>query len=60
MSKAFDEIHDLAKSGASLICVLLDEVETLAGSRENLMAGSDCRDGLRVRALYVDRRALLC
>ena len=50
ISKAFDEIHAMAQVKTSLICVLLDEVETLAGSRDVSMAGSDCRDGLRVRS----------
>ena len=47
VSKMFDEIRSLAEDEETLVCVLIDEVESITGSRENAQ-GSECNDALRV------------
>lgn len=44
----FQHIVTLASVGSSLTVVLIDEVETLAGSREKASSGNECGDVLRV------------
>ncbi|KAF2429912.1 pachytene checkpoint protein 2 [Tothia fuscella] len=43
----FDQIFKLAADEKTFVCVLIDEVETLAGSRERMLSGNECSDGLR-------------
>ena len=43
----FDQIHGIAQDPRALICVVMDEVETIAGNRERSTSGSECNDGLR-------------
>ncbi len=45
----FDGVTKMAEDRKSLICVVIDEVETIAGSRDRSASGNECRDGLRVR-----------
>ncbi|EMC91359.1 hypothetical protein BAUCODRAFT_325315 [Baudoinia panamericana UAMH 10762] len=47
VSKAFEDIFNTAQDGTTLICVVMDEVETIAGSRERSATGGECNDGLR-------------
>lgn len=47
----FDKIIVAAEDSESLICVIIDEVESLTGSREKASSGSECGDALRVRKL---------
>lgn len=51
VSRLFDKVQQLAEDEATLVCVLLDEVESLAGSREKSASGMECSDGLRVRSI---------
>lgn len=44
----FEKIHELARSPTMLVCVVIDEVETIAGSRQKATDGGECSDGLRV------------
>lgn len=37
----------MAQSSNTLVCVVMDEVETIAGSREKANAGGECSDGVR-------------
>lgn len=43
----FDKIHAMAQTSSALICVVMDEVETIAGSREKVTSSGECSDGLR-------------
>lgn len=43
----FEKIHAMAQSLTTLVCVVMDEVETIAGSREKADAGGECSDGVR-------------
>lgn len=49
MSKIFEKLEAMALDEMSFICVMIDEVETLTGSRERSMSGSECGDAMRVR-----------
>lgn len=49
VSKMFDEIHSLAEDEESLICVLIDEVESLTSSRERSAQSNECNDAMRAR-----------
>lgn len=44
---AFENIFAMAQDPNTLICVVMDEVETIASSRERSTSGSECGDGLR-------------
>ena len=44
----FERIYNLAQERGTLVCVVMDEVETIAGSREKSTNGTECSDGLRV------------
>ncbi|KAI7105092.1 hypothetical protein KC352_g37181, partial [Hortaea werneckii] len=43
----FEKVHTMAQDPAALICVVIDEIETIAGSRERSTTGGECNDGLR-------------
>jgi len=43
----FERIYSLAQNRSTLVCVVMDEVETIAGSRTRSTNGSECNDGLR-------------
>lgn len=43
----FGKIHSMAQSSTTLVCVVMDEVETIAGSREKANAGGECSDSMR-------------
>jgi pachytene checkpoint protein 2 len=43
----FERIFEAAQDESTLVCVVMDEVETIAGSRERAMSGSECADGMR-------------
>lgn len=47
----FEQIYTMCQDRKTLVCVVMDEVETIAGSREQAAGGSECADGLRVRLL---------
>merc|ERR1719452_333293 len=48
VQKMFTEIKRLMEDTRSLICVLIDEVESLTAARKNSMSGSEPSDALRV------------
>ncbi|KAK5002214.1 hypothetical protein LTR28_011703 [Elasticomyces elasticus] len=54
VGKMFEDIQAIANEETSFICVLIDEVESIAGSREKSAQGSDCSDRLRDPA-FLDR-----
>ena len=43
----FERIYAAAQDPGTLICVVMDEVETIAGSRERSTTGGECNDGMR-------------
>ncbi|KAK4541584.1 hypothetical protein LTR36_007881 [Oleoguttula mirabilis] len=43
----FEKITAMAQDQRALICVVMDEVETIAGSRERSTSGAECNDGMR-------------
>jgi len=47
ISATFDQIQTMAQDQATLVCVVMDEVETIAGSRERSTTSNECHDGLR-------------
>ncbi|KAL1393643.1 putative pachytene checkpoint component Pch2 [Phyllosticta capitalensis] len=47
VSKIFEKLEAMALDEMSFICVMIDEVETLTGSRERSMSGSECGDAMR-------------
>lgn len=47
VSKLFENIHSIAERPTKLVCILIDEVETLAGSRQKAVAGNEVGDALR-------------
>ena len=44
----FERIYEMSQDHKTLVCVVMDEVETIAGSREKATNGTECSDGLRV------------
>lgn len=44
----FEKIHGLAHSPTTLVCVVIDEIETIAGCRQKATDGGECSDGVRV------------
>lgn len=52
IASAFDQITSLAADSDCLVCVVMDEIETIAGLRENATSGNECRDGMRVGLPY--------
>ena len=48
VQKMFTEIKRLMEDTRSLVCVLIDEVESLTAARKNSMSGSEPSDALRV------------
>ena len=44
----FQQIFTIASDESTLVCVLIDEVESLAGSREKAVSGNEVADALRV------------
>lgn len=43
----FERIFEMAQCKTSLVCIVMDEVETIAGSRTKSTSGGECSDGLR-------------
>lgn len=48
VQKMFNKILELVEDPRALVCVLIDEVESLAASRASTQSGSDPSDALRV------------
>jgi SpoVK/Ycf46/Vps4 family AAA+-type ATPase len=47
VEKTFDHVLKIATEESIFVAVLIDEVETIAGSRERSVAGNDTTDALR-------------
>ena len=45
----FERIYAMSQDRKTLVCVVMDEVETIAASREKATNGTECSDGLRVQ-----------
>ena len=48
MQKMFGKIHEMIADKDALVCVLIDEVESLTAARKSAMAGSEPSDAIRV------------
>lgn len=48
ISSVFEQVCLMCQDRKTLVCVVMDEVETIAGSRAKAAMGSECGDGLRV------------
>jgi Cdc6-like AAA superfamily ATPase len=55
----FEHIATMCQDRKTLVCVVMDEVETIAGSRDRAANGSECTDGLRVSQCECRRVGLL-
>lgn len=47
IAKAFNDIYTMAQQSATLVCVLIDEVETIAGCRAHAHASHEVGDAIR-------------
>jgi energy-coupling factor transporter ATP-binding protein EcfA2 len=47
IGSTFEQIHSMARDRSTLVCIVMDEVETIAGSRAKVTNGTECTDGLR-------------
>lgn len=59
ISATFDRICTLAQNPTVLVCVVIDEVETIAGSRSRSTSAGECQDGLRVCVVLLSLLTLL-
>jgi SpoVK/Ycf46/Vps4 family AAA+-type ATPase len=48
VGKMFDAVIALAEEETTLVCLVIDEVETLTSSREKASNGNECGDAVRV------------
>lgn len=48
VSKLFSKVDELAEDPSTFVCVLIDEVESLAHARKAVASGSEPSDALRV------------
>ena len=48
VGKMFDKIQEFIDKKDSLVCILIDEVESLANNRKNMMHGNEPSDSMRV------------
>ena len=44
----FDKIQEFIDKKDSLVCILIDEVESLANNRKHMMSGNEPSDSMRV------------
>jgi len=51
VQKVFQGIWDVAQEDDAFVCILMDEVESLAAARQASMSGSDPQDAVRVRLI---------
>ena len=55
----FERVYTMAQDRDTLVCVVMDEVETIAGSRQKSSSGAECADGLRVRSVVRASKTLI-
>lgn len=48
IGSTFDQVMDIAKDRLNFVVVVIDEVETIASSRQRVSTSVECNDGLRV------------
>ncbi|OQO13144.1 hypothetical protein B0A48_02608 [Cryoendolithus antarcticus] len=60
IESTFDGIMERARDGKKLIVVVIDEVETIAGSRKLASGGGECHDGLRATNQLLTALDRLC
>ena len=48
VGKMFDKIQEFIDKKDSLVCILIDEVESLANNRKHMMSGNEPSDSMRV------------
>lgn len=48
IESTFDQVEAMAKDRSKLVVVVIDEVETIASSRQRVSSSGECNDGLRV------------
>lgn len=51
VGEVFKKIHELAEDSDTLVCVLIDEVESIAASRARSTKNNECGDAVRVGPL---------
>ena len=51
IESTFDQVEAMAKDRSKLVVVVVDEVETIASSRQRVSSSGECSDGLRVSRL---------
>lgn len=59
VGELFETLTTISSDESSLTVVLIDEVETLAGSREKASQGNECGDAIRVRFITLSFYLLL-
>ncbi|KAM0701227.1 hypothetical protein Q7P35_011588 [Cladosporium inversicolor] len=47
IESTFDQVEAMAKDRSKLVVVVIDEVETIASSRQRVSSSGECNDGLR-------------
>jgi SpoVK/Ycf46/Vps4 family AAA+-type ATPase len=50
IESTFDKVQSLARDPMKFVVVVIDEVETIASSRQRVSSSGECSDGLRVSA----------
>lgn len=48
----FEKVESVAKDSSRFVVVVIDEVETIASSRQRVTSGGECNDGLRVSSQH--------
>lgn len=49
IESTFEKVESIAKDRSRFVVVVIDELETIASSRQRVTSGGECNDGLRVR-----------
>lgn len=52
IENTFEKVQQIAKERSKLVVVVIDEVETIAASRQRASNSGECNDGLRVSGLW--------
>jgi hypothetical protein len=61
IESTFDKVQSLARDPAKFVVVVIDEVETIASSRQRVSSSGECSDGLRVRNFpQIEHRQTCC
>lgn len=52
IESTFENVQNIAKDRSTFVVVVIDEVETIASSRQRVSNSAECSDGLRVSLMY--------